>query len=743
VKPRCEKGGEKMRRKMMMVSVLLLLMLFAVAPIRPLVVNAGGSEGETADVQPEGVVFSEDFEGAFPGTAWSVGDWDWANGFDSWDDTSYRAHGGSWSGWCAEDGTQTITETIWSESFESGLPGSWDTTDRTVEFYPFTTNYGKDYWDETNYRAYSGSYSAWCAGDGTHETIIFKEDFEGLWPGYWWIGDLNPASGYDYWGLIYNYPPSGGGDWTASCAGNSDHPYGVYAYDNNMDARMFRGIVPDLSEYDFGMLYYRYWTDTEPYFDYLQVIYRVGSTWYYVDTHYGSTDYKWKVGAVSIPNAANAVGFRFYSDGSVASYGGAYVDDVMLVGCYNNDNIHKYDLDMDAVMYRDTDLSAYSSVTLSYRYWLSSEPGYDYLKVSYITDEGWFYIDPLWGNSGGWQYSSVSIPTNAVAVGFNFISDATNANYEGAYIDDVSLVGTRTAANSEKHKYDNYMDAIMSRAVDLSGYSSVSLRYWYWLNSELNVDYLRVMYQSGGTWYYVDVHSGNSGGWQYSSVSIPTTATYVGFNFLSDYSITYEGAYVDDVTLFGTPPSYSVTINAYCNTEGAFVGVPITMDGYSSGYNTSYTFTGLSGTHTFAVPSKDAMGHHFKQWSTGSTNTIIVVNSSGTYTAYYETPEFVIWTNKNSYSVGETMNVYVRVRNMGPATPVRAIIKLGLPNGGQYGPLLDMTTTLPAGFDSQTYLWNTFTIPTAPPGTYSWIAELRNPITNALIDKDTAPWTLT
>jgi hypothetical protein len=84
-----------------------------------------------------------------------------------------------------------------------------------------------------------------------------------------------------------------------------------------------------------------------------------------------------------------------------------------------------------------------------------------------------------------------------------------------------------------------------------------------------------------------------------------------------------------------TGMSTSITIDAYCNTEGVYISVPITMDGSPTGYNTPRTFTGLTGTHTFTVPSSDANGHPFKQWSTGSTSTTITV-SSGTYTAYYQ-----------------------------------------------------------------------------------------------------------
>jgi len=103
------------------------------------------------------------------------------------------------------------------------------------------------------------------------------------------------------------------------------------------------------------------------------------------------------------------------------------------------------------------------------------------------------------------------------------------------------------------------------------------------------------------------------------------------------YPLTMDANYALHA-VFVTPP-YDVTINAYCYTEATAVNVGITMDG-TPGYNTPHTFTGLTGTHTFTVPSTDPHGHPFKQWSTGSTSTTITVSTGGTYTAYYgEAPQ--------------------------------------------------------------------------------------------------------
>jgi len=84
------------------------------------------------------------------------------------------------------------------------------------------------------------------------------------------------------------------------------------------------------------------------------------------------------------------------------------------------------------------------------------------------------------------------------------------------------------------------------------------------------------------------------------------------------------------------PPTYSVTINAHCNTEGVDVSVPITMDGSPTGFDTPYTFTVPTGSHTFTVAAFDANYHPFEQWDTGETTTTITVSSAGTHTAYYE-----------------------------------------------------------------------------------------------------------
>jgi hypothetical protein len=110
--------------------------------------------------------------------------------------------------------------------------------------------------------------------------------------------------------------------------------------------------------------------------------------------------------------------------------------------------------------------------------------------------------------------------------------------------------------------------------------------------------------------------------------------------------------------------TYTVTINAHCNTEGADVSVSITMDGSPTGYNTPHTFTGLTGTHTFTVPNTDPSGHSFKQWGTGETSTTITVTSGGTCMAYYQAK----YTLNIITTVGGTTNPTAGIYSYWPGT---------------------------------------------------------------------------
>ena len=115
----------------------------------------------------------------------------------------------------------------------------------------------------------------------------------------------------------------------------------------------------------------------------------------------------------------------------------------------------------------------------------------------------------------------------------------------------------------------------MYRNVSLSSYQTVSFEYYYWINSESNHDFLWVGYNDSNTWHWVKNYNGSSGAWICDTISVPVTATAVGFLFYSDDNYIYvdEGAYVDDVKLIAT----NATTKTPCLTHSKPINSQITI----------------------------------------------------------------------------------------------------------------------------------------------------------------------
>jgi hypothetical protein len=113
-------------------------------------------------------------------------------------------------------------------------------------------------------------------------------------------------------------------------------------------------------------------------------------------------------------------------------------------------------------------------------------------------------------------------------------------------------------------------------------------------------------------------------------------------------------------------PTYSVTVYAHCNTDGNDIVVRVRNDSDPSGYDTPYTFTGLSGTHTFTVPSVDSSGHPFKQWNTGEPSPTIIASSTATFTAYYEQAPYQFTINAYCNTESKDVTVGVTVDDSPP-----------------------------------------------------------------------------
>jgi hypothetical protein len=126
------------------------------------------------------------------------------------------------------------------------------------------------------------------------------------------------------------------------------------------------------------------------------------------------------------------------------------------------------------------------------------------------------------------------------------------------------------------------------------------------------------------------------------------------------------------------------------------------------------------------------------------TGTVTVSSDGGTKTGIItvyvpEEPSISIYTDKASYTAGNTMHLGLNVTNPSDAQPVRFAIWL-MKNGGIYV-LTYTSVTLPAGLDYRNPDFMVFTLPGLPSGTYIWHAALIEPSGPIdFISHDTASW---
>jgi hypothetical protein len=341
--------------------------------------------------------------------------------------------------------------TIFSEDFEGVFPGDKDWLVGDID-----ANNGDDYWGATDYRVYSGSRSGWCAqiGERSGWTLIFKEDFEfGFGDGIngWSVG-YDPASTNAYWDDV-DSAFGGEGTWSGNykgyCAGvGYSGSASTPSYLNDMDAYMSRTV--DLTDYDDAYVIFYHQligNDIFPMVDYGQVLVNDVAV-----VTFDSQVLSWSFVSIDLGAYVGDVieiTWNFHSD--IADIGeGWYIDYIGFSGLISTDTpnseLHNYDDYMEAVMENQIDLSDYTSATLSYYYWLDSESGWDYLYIE-TSSNGlvWDAEMSYTGSSFGWQVDIVDLSSfvgSTVYIRFLFLSDSIISSYEGAYVDDIVVSGT-------------------------------------------------------------------------------------------------------------------------------------------------------------------------------------------------------------------------------------------------------------------------------------------------------------
>lgn len=130
------------------------------------------------------------------------------------------------------------------------------------------------------------------------------------------------------------------------------------------------------------------------------------------------------------------------------------------------------------------------------------------------------------------------------------------------YCAGVGFIGPTTSP-----RYTNNMQAVMSRSVNLAGYAGANLRFWFATPSiEGCCDQLRVLMDSTELWR-TSVTQAN-----WTPMTLPLNA-YLGgshtlkFEFDSDPSVFYEGAYLDDIAVDAATQPFVASLQSLINAN--------------------------------------------------------------------------------------------------------------------------------------------------------------------------------
>ena len=166
-------------------------------------------------------------------------------------------------------------------------------------------------------------------------TTILSDGFEGAFPGSWAVGNNSGYIGAK-WGD--NYAKAYAGSWSAFCADNGSDSRATY--DNNLNTYMQRQSI-SLAGYATATLTFKYWLNTESTYDFVQVTARNQSgSWAVLKTISGNSS-GWQTATVPMDSYAGQTGviisFDFISDVNVVPTGaaGAWIDEVSLTATAN------------------------------------------------------------------------------------------------------------------------------------------------------------------------------------------------------------------------------------------------------------------------------------------------------------------------------------------------------------------------------------------------------------------------
>jgi len=336
---------------------------------------------------------------------------------------------------------------------------------------------------------------------GNSEVTILSEDFEGVFPtdNGWEVGDVDNTNGDDYWGATDYRDHSGSESGWCAQIGKKITGSGSALFGEDWES---------------------------------------GSDgWSFGDSNLAPPDASWDL----VPDG-------FWGEGT---YSGSY-----MVYCSIPYDIGPlYKTNIDSYMTTTVDITGNEVFWLLFMYKMPSLGTGDYGQLLVDDTE----LERFETVQTDWTVASVWFDHDGTTVDltWNFHSDSSGVA-EGWYIDSIIMYGVVGEDNSVLHQYDFNMDAYMMKQIDLTDYTSATLSYYYWLDSETDYDYLYVMTSTdGSSWNIEESYTGNSAGWVQDTVDLTPyvgSSVYIEFTFYSDNIISdYEGAYLDDIVITAVP----------------------------------------------------------------------------------------------------------------------------------------------------------------------------------------------
>lgn len=315
--------------------------------------------------------------------------------------------------------------------------------------------------------------------------------------------------------------------------------------------------------------------------------------------------------------------------------------------------------------------------------------------------------------------------------------------------------------------YDNNLKTYMQRqGVSLAGYTTATLNFKYWLNTESGYDFFYVnIRDQNGTWHAPEFKvSGNQNslGWQSKAVSLDAyagqTGLYIQFLFTSDgatVNASPSGVWVDEVSLVASA-SGGLTV-AVQNVNGATVTGALV-----SRYNSAYTYldqktstaswTGIpTGTYNLeAYFTGTFWGSEF--WASDSAVVNAGTTTAKTLLRKYPYSSGVVISNVTSGGIisagqsipaGTQVRAYVTVRNdVGTAlnSEVRFLFDISQSSSYDYDSGLSASQSIPGSGGTRTF---TFTFTPSTTGQYYYALQVQTYVNTSYIPTDSWTWTQT